>query len=878
MLLMRTLAAIGAALLLLAAPALGQTPKTKSALTTEIATCFPDNTTGAITPAVARACFLDFLASWQQFASVRAVASTPDTVTTSDYGRVVEYNSAGAVAVQLPAATGSFATFSWYASNIGAGTVTISPLSGTINGASNLALLTGEAAFVVSDGANWHVIRAGFNIGHISGIVLPANGGTGINNGSSTITIGGNVVLAGAFTFTGTLTGTTAITFPTSGTLISSTTTVPADTAKCNPTSGAAAPVDCRIGFLHSKDLGAKGDTTVGNFSVSITSGTKNLTVAGGTFTVADQGKLMTVTGAGAAGATLFTSITTVNSGTSLVVADNAGTTLTTSSQTVAWGTNDTTALQAWITGCQNASAICYLDEGLYAINAAVNVSAAIMTTSPNSGAQSILVPFNGTQVGLNISTSERGGVIADIGWQPFGVQTGGSFINATGGGSFWKFNRLFTLGSNTATGITISNFNAWYMHQVNLGCGIICLNLDGTTFLNDSGDSVLSDSWISPAAANAIGIRMINTGGLKIANTKILSVSSGSRGATWTGTASCNNCSDLFFSNMSVEVIGSGLTMTKGTATGTFGNISITGGEWNTGGTTFDLSDTAGTGFFTNIAISGVATAPQNATAVANFGAVAGVIFGDNTIQGVGTTTQGVTVGTATTNCTLGFNQYFGTITTQLTDNSTTGCKFPGRAKVDVFTSGTSLTYTPPTWAVTLELEMVGGGGGGAGSGTAPAAATAGGNTTFTGFAANGGALGGAGTLTYAAGGTATGCDINLSGGTGGLGENNATRPGGGGGVSAFGGAGAAATSLALSAGSAAAANSGSGGSGSSAGATAGAGGGGGAGGYCRKLITAPATSYTYTIGTAGGAGGAGTGGAAGGAGAAGLIRVIAR
>lgn len=50
-------------------------------------------------------------------------------------------------------------------------------------------------------------------------IINPAHGGTGINNGTSTITIGGNYAMSGAFTFTGTLTGNTAVTFPTSGTL-----------------------------------------------------------------------------------------------------------------------------------------------------------------------------------------------------------------------------------------------------------------------------------------------------------------------------------------------------------------------------------------------------------------------------------------------------------------------------------------------------------------------------------------------------------------------------------------------------------------------------------------------------------------------------------
>lgn len=52
-----------------------------------------------------------------------------------------------------------------------------------------------------------------------TGTLSSARGGTGVNNGTSTITIGGNVTYSGAFTFTGTLTNTTAVTFPTSGTL-----------------------------------------------------------------------------------------------------------------------------------------------------------------------------------------------------------------------------------------------------------------------------------------------------------------------------------------------------------------------------------------------------------------------------------------------------------------------------------------------------------------------------------------------------------------------------------------------------------------------------------------------------------------------------------
>lgn len=53
-----------------------------------------------------------------------------------------------------------------------------------------------------------------------SGTVGATYGGTGVNNGSSTITLGGSLTMSGAFTFTGTVTANTSVTFPTSGTLV----------------------------------------------------------------------------------------------------------------------------------------------------------------------------------------------------------------------------------------------------------------------------------------------------------------------------------------------------------------------------------------------------------------------------------------------------------------------------------------------------------------------------------------------------------------------------------------------------------------------------------------------------------------------------------
>ena len=73
--------------------------------------------------------------------------------------------------------------------------------------------------YLQSDGTNasWDAID--ISTSDISGVLLGANGGTGINNSGKTITLGGNLVTSGAFSTTLTATNTTSITLPTTGTL-----------------------------------------------------------------------------------------------------------------------------------------------------------------------------------------------------------------------------------------------------------------------------------------------------------------------------------------------------------------------------------------------------------------------------------------------------------------------------------------------------------------------------------------------------------------------------------------------------------------------------------------------------------------------------------
>ena len=60
---------------------------------------------------------------------------------------------------------------------------------------------------------------SGGNALNVTGVVSPANGGTGINNGSNTITLGGALSTVGAFATTLNTTATTNVTLPTTGTL-----------------------------------------------------------------------------------------------------------------------------------------------------------------------------------------------------------------------------------------------------------------------------------------------------------------------------------------------------------------------------------------------------------------------------------------------------------------------------------------------------------------------------------------------------------------------------------------------------------------------------------------------------------------------------------
>lgn len=100
-----------------------------------------------------------------------AQTGTTYTVLADDHARHTTYNNASAVAVTLPQATGNFNNgFCGIHENLGAGLVTITPTTSTINGAATLTLSTGERYLIDSDGTNYRAASFGLGYANVAAL------------------------------------------------------------------------------------------------------------------------------------------------------------------------------------------------------------------------------------------------------------------------------------------------------------------------------------------------------------------------------------------------------------------------------------------------------------------------------------------------------------------------------------------------------------------------------------------------------------------------------------------------------------------------------------------------------------------------------------
>jgi hypothetical protein len=141
-----------------------------------------------------------------------------------------------------------------------------------------------------------------------SGLLSPARGGTGVNNGTSTLTLGGNTAFSGAFTFTGTLTGNTSVTFPTSGTLLTAAGAVTSLSSVANQTTVSAAVGAVSVGLASNAVLPGTGGVTLPQGNTASRAG------AAGTMRFNTQTSVFEATVDGSTWATIETSATSVTS------------------------------------------------------------------------------------------------------------------------------------------------------------------------------------------------------------------------------------------------------------------------------------------------------------------------------------------------------------------------------------------------------------------------------------------------------------------------------------------------------------------------------------------------------------------------------------
>ena len=93
------------------------------------------------------------------FPGFRNVSSSTDTITASDGGAIVNYNRSSAIAVSIAAAstTGLTSGFATTVNNLGAGVVTITPTTSTINGAATLVIPANVGCTIYSDSTNYQI-------------------------------------------------------------------------------------------------------------------------------------------------------------------------------------------------------------------------------------------------------------------------------------------------------------------------------------------------------------------------------------------------------------------------------------------------------------------------------------------------------------------------------------------------------------------------------------------------------------------------------------------------------------------------------------------------------------------------------------------------
>ena len=167
------------------------------------------NTSGVITFGTTNITFAQ-ISSAQIYSAGTGLTLTGTTFSITPVGTAGTNGTASSVPVFVTNASGQVTSSTDTAISIAATQVT----SGTLDTARLSGSYTGITGVGTLAAGTWN-----------GSVISPTYGGTGVNNGSNTITLSGNLTTTGAFNLSVALTGATSVTMPTSGTLITDTVT-----------------------------------------------------------------------------------------------------------------------------------------------------------------------------------------------------------------------------------------------------------------------------------------------------------------------------------------------------------------------------------------------------------------------------------------------------------------------------------------------------------------------------------------------------------------------------------------------------------------------------------------------------------------------------
>lgn len=422
---------------------------------------------------------------------------------------------------------------------------------------------------------------------------------------------------------------------------------------------------------------------------VSIASGSHALTLALPSFSSGDchtgggctgaTDKAIIVSGAGASGAPLVTTITGYTSTTQVTLAGTASSTLSSSTQTVIFGTDNTTAIQNWINACLGG-ATCVDALGSYVFTGTINITAGMKLQGHGGGSWGATLYYAGNGTAINVNTNSA---VAISDFNYVSIPGYGNHVSSVG------FNFTAPTGTNYgsrisgtdisgfATAVNSANAQQMFFNTMNIN------NVEQGFQLADAAQpyaggylitNVNVGCNVADASKGFAAISLTSGGNLQVSNSML-------HFCQYALVASPNIASlklgDIYFSNVSMEQNSQACVYLQASAAASqdIDSATFTGGDCAGGTPNGFYLGNLDTDPILDVAIHGMQILPDSATSSPAYGITVhggnrGTNIGGNMFGGGGgTNNTAILTFTGAVGCSMG--NTFRSLTHNLTDNS---------------------------------------------------------------------------------------------------------------------------------------------------------------------------------------------------------------